>query len=402
MINEITKNISILQTIYYLLSIKFKNYYMPKIGFDAKRAAQNRTGLGNYSRFIIDILKKYYPDNEYILYAPSEKKNKLIMENSSNTTIKYPKGLWKKFSAIWRILGITNDIVKDKIDIYHGLSNELPLNIRKAKNTKSIVTIHDLIFLRYPQCYKPIDRWIYNFKFRKACISSDRIIAVSECTKRDIVEFYNIRPEKIEVIYQGCDALFRQKVSEKEKEEAKEKFNLPDRFILYLGSIEERKNLMLLAKAMKHLKTPIKVIAVGKKTGYADKVNVYIKENRLDKSFEMIHGVEFKYLPALYQMAELFVYPSFYEGFGIPILEALCSGTPVIAAKGSCLEEAGGPDSIYISPDNEIELAEKIDLVLNNEQLKTKMIERGYEYAANFNEEKLAAGLENIYSKIRK
>lgn len=402
MINEITKNISILQTIYYLLSIKFKNYYMPKIGFDSKRAAQNRTGLGNYSRFIIDILKKYYPDNDYILYTPSEKKNKLINENSGNTTIKYPKGLWKKFSAIWRILGITNDIVKDKIDIYHGLSNELPLNIRKAKNTKSIVTIHDLIFLRYPQCYKPIDRWIYNFKFRKACISSDKIIAVSECTKRDIVELYSIAPEKIEVLYQGCDALFRQKASENEKKGAKDKFKLPDRFILYLGSIEERKNLMLLAKAMKHVKTQIKVIAVGKRTGYADKVNAYIKENSLDKTFEMIHGVEFKYLPALYQMAELFVYPSFYEGFGIPILEALCSGTPVIAAKGSCLEEAGGPDSIYISPDNEIELAEKIDLVLNNEQLKTRMIERGYEYAANFNEEKLAAELDNIYSEIRK
>lgn len=375
---------------------------MPKLGFDAKRAAQNRTGLGNYSRFVIDILKKYYPDNEYILYAPSEKKNKLAKEDGNNVKLKYPTGFQKRISSIWRIFGITDDIIKDRIEIYHGLSNELPLNIRKAKDTKSIVTIHDLIFLRHSEWYKPVDRWIYNHKFRKACINSDKIIAVSQCTKQDIIELYKIEPEKIEVVYQGCDPLFRKKVSESEKQEVREKFHLPEKFILYLGSIEERKNLMLLAKAMKHVKTPVKVIAVGKKTEYADKVKTFITDNSLEKSFEMFHGVEFKYLPALYQMADLFVYPSLYEGFGIPILEALCSGTPVIAAKGSCLEEAGGPDSIYVSPDNEIELAEKIDLIMNNESLRNDIIEKGYAYADNFEESKLAAELNNIYTELIK
>lgn len=375
---------------------------MPKLGFDAKRAAQNRTGLGNYSRFVIDILEKHYPENEYILYAPSEKKNRIIRGNGRNVKLKYPAGIQKRIASIWRILGITDDIINDGIDIYHGLSNELPLNIRKAKDTKSIVTIHDLIFLRHPEWYKPVDRWIYNYKFRKACLNSDKIIAVSECTKRDIIELYNISPQKIEVVYQGCDALFRQKVSEKEKQETRDKFGLPDRFILYLGSIEERKNLMLLAKAMKHVKTLVKVVAVGKKTGYADRVKDFIVHNGLDNSFEMLHGVEFRYLPALYQMADLFVYPSLYEGFGIPILEALCSGTPVIAAKGSCLEEAGGPGSIYVSPDDELELAGKIDLVMNNESLRKDMVEKGYEYALNFEEGKLAGELHDIYRKLVK
>lgn len=373
---------------------------MLRIGFDAKRAAQNRTGLGNYSRFIIDNLKKYCPENKYLLYTPSRKKNSQLKEDSANTIIRYPSGINSKLSSIWRISGITSDIIKDRIDLFHGLSNELPLTIRKAKETRSIVTIHDLIFLRYPQYYKPIDRWIYNYKFRKACINSDRIIAVSECTKRDIVKFYGIDSGKIDVLYQGCDRLFKKKAAPEMKREATERFSLPENFILFLGSIEERKNLMLLAKAMVHLRTDINVIAIGKRTKYTELVENFIKENGLGDKFRIIHGVEFKYLPAIYQLAKIFVYPSFYEGFGIPILEALCSGTPVIATTGSCLEEAGGPGSIYVSPHDEKELADRIDYVLNNEEKRQKMIADGYEYSRRFEESILTDELFRIYDKV--
>ena len=155
-----------------------------RIGFDAKRAAQNKTGLGNYSRFVIEGLSRFYPDNQYLLYIPNPKRSHLLgdLKQRNNCTIKYPNNtIWRKLSFIWRVVSIKKQLQKDQIDICHGLSNELPIGIKKLKNIKSIVTIHDLIFLRYPEFYKRIDRKIYAFKFKKACRVADSRIAVSEC-----------------------------------------------------------------------------------------------------------------------------------------------------------------------------------------------------------------------------
>lgn len=375
---------------------------MARIGFDAKRAAQNRTGLGNYSRFVIEMLLKYAPGNEYLFYIPSERKNKLLNIDATNVKNVYPQSVWKKLASIWRVWGIKRDIRRDSIDLFHGLSNELPLNIHKQDRARSIVTIHDLIFLKFPEYYKPIDRWIYNFKFRRACINADRIIAVSECTKRDIISCYGIAEDKIDVVYQGCDELFAKVAPEEKKSEVRRKYGLPEKYILYLGSIEERKNLLQLAKALNHLKSDISVVAVGKRTPYAKLVDDYVQQNNLSDRFMMIHNAPFADLPSLYQMSSVFVYTSFYEGFGIPILEALNSGVPVIAATGSCLEEAGGEGTIYVSPTDEKELAARLDEVLNDEALRSTMIEKGKEYASRFTMDKLVCSLLDVYGKVLK
>lgn len=375
-----------------------------KVGFDAKRAAQNRTGLGNYSRFVIDLLNDYAKEDECILYTPNPRKASLLKElHSGEPRTAFPTGVFcQKASSLWRIWGITNDLIRDGIQLFHGLSNELPLNISKAKELKSIVTIHDLIFLRYPEYYHFIDRKIYAYKFRKACLNADCIIAVSECTKRDIISFFHIPEEKIEVVYQGCDAQFKKAASTEMKEKIREKYQLPQQYILYLGSIEKRKNLLLLAKALKHLHHQIPVIAVGKRTPYTDEIEKYLTQNQLEGQMRMISNIPFAELPAFYQMATTFVYPSFFEGFGIPLLEALHSGVPAIGATGSCLEEAGGPHSIYIDPTNEVELAQAIDLTLVNEPLRQTMIREGKRYAERFEEDKLGKNLLQVYHKTMK
>lgn len=372
------------------------------IGFDAKRAAQNKTGLGNYSRFIIQALSRYATENKYLLYTPNPRKAKLFgtITRESDTRICFPaKFVWKKFSSFWRIWGITSDIIQDKVTLFHGLSNELPLNIRKARKTRTIVTIHDLIFLRYPEYYHFIDRKIYAFKFRHACQISDRIIAISECTKRDIISFFNIPAEKIDVVYQGCDEAFKKETPCKIKDNLRQKYSLPDQFILYVGSIENRKNLLLLAKALKHLKQSIPVVAIGKRTPYAEEIENYLKENELDSQMKLLSGIPFDELPAFYQMASVFVYPSRFEGFGIPLLEALNSGIPAIGATGSCLEEAGGPSSIYINPDDDKALAKAIDLILTNETVRERMIRDGKEYARRFEAAELTKELQIVYQK---
>jgi len=375
-----------------------------KIGYDGKRAVQNFTGLGNYSRFILSILCRYHPQYNYLLYAPKERKNPsldLILKQYPILKCILPDtDFWKKFSSIWRIWGISKQLQKENIDIFHGLSNELPLNI-KGHNIKSIVTIHDLIFLRYPEYYHFIDRKIYTYKFRKACENADKIIAISECTKRDIINYFHISPDKISVIYQGCDDAFKKKITEKEKCIVREKYNLPTNYILNVGSIEERKNLLIILKALAHPQnSDIHLVAIGKRTKYTDQVEEFARQHNMVDRITILNKVPFEDLPALYQSADLFIYPSRFEGFGIPIIEAIHSGLPVIAATGSCLEEAGGPNSLYISPDDDESLAQAIYRILHDDHLREQMISQGIQYVERFDDKVIADGIIEVYQNV--
>lgn len=384
------------------------------IGFDAKRAAQNRTGLGNYSRFVIRILSEKFAGNQYHLYTPKPHRMPYLQEIP---TLKHlflhfpPQGIWSRIRSLWRVWGITKDIQKDGIQIFHGLSNELPLNIgtpeqRKmkagGKGCKYIVTIHDLIFIHTPQYYHWIDRQIYNFKFRRACRCADRVIAVSEYTKQEIMHYYHTPESKIDVVYQGCDPVFSQEIEEGKLQEVKARYQLPDKFVLYVGSIEERKNLMLVAKAMAELnrRAAIHVVAVGRRTAYVDKIQDFLKAQGIEHLFHFYHQVPYADLPSFYKWASTFAYPSRIEGFGIPLLEAISSGVPAIGCTGSCLEEAGGPNSIYVNPDDAQGMADAILHTCTDEDLRLHMISEGKKYALNFSDEKLSHDLMRVYENL--
>ena len=384
------------------------------IGFDAKRAAQNRTGLGNYSRFVIRILSEKFAGNQYHLYTPKPHRMPYLQEIP---TLKHlflhfpPQGIWSRLRSLWRVWGITKDIQKDGIHIFHGLSNELPLNIgtpeqRKmkadGKGCKYIVTVHVLIFIHTPQYYHWIDRQIYNFKFRRACRCADRVIAVSEYTKQEIMHYYHTPESKIDVVYQGCDPVFSQEIEEGKLQEVKARYQLPDKFVLYVGSIEERKNLMLVAKAMAKLnrRAAIHVVAVGRRTAYVDKIQNFLKAQGIEHLFHFYHQVPYADLPSFYKWASTFAYPSRIEGFGIPLLEAISSGVPAIGCTGSCLEEAGGPNSIYVNPDDAQGMADAILRTCTDEDLRQHMISEGKKYALNFSDEKLSHDLMKVYENL--
>lgn len=372
------------------------------IGFDAKRITHNGTGLGNYGRFIVRVLSAYYPENKYELYSPSKGKDRLRtqLDGCLNVSFHYPDRIvFRLFKAIWRTGALISSLRKDGVEVFHGLSNELPYGLSRG-NIRSVVTIHDLIFLRYPQFYKPIDRWIYTRKFRRACRQADKIIAISEMTKRDIIHFFHIEEEKIEVVYQGCDASFIRTVTPEEKDNVREVYHLPSRYMLCVGSIESRKNLLLIVKAMKYLKDDIPLVAIGKRTPYADEVESFACANGLADRVHLISNLAFADLPAVYQMAELFIYPSFFEGFGIPVIEAIHSGLPVIAATGSCLEEAGGPGAVYVDPNDEQLLAEQISLILSSPELADKMRKEGLKYVQRFSDEAIACDIMEVYRKL--
>ncbi len=367
-----------------------------KIGFDGKRAVNNLTGLGNYSRSLIEHLAKGFPQNQYFIYTPKAKEPilKFSLFNLQNIFLKLPQ----KSKFLWRSFGVKYQLLKDKIDLFHGLSYEIPFGLKKT-GIKSIVTIHDLIFLRKPQYYQPIDRFIYDYKSKYACINADQIIAISEKTKQDIIELYNISPAKIEVIYQSCDDSFKVAATAAQKEEVKIKYNLPNQYILSVGTIEARKNILAIIKAMPKINSNVKLIIIGKEKPYANKVKLEVENLGLADRVIFLKDIPFKDLPSIYQMASLFVLPSYYEGFGIPIIEALYSEVPVIAATGSCLEEAGGPNSLYVNPDDFEGFAKAINNVLTNVSLQQTMKEKGLQYVQSFNNEVINEHLMACYLK---
>lgn len=380
------------------------------IGFDAKRAYHNGTGLGHYSRTLISSLAEFYPEHEYYLFNPKAS-SKFYLPQLKNIHEELPQGFLSKiFSSVWRSSWVKKDLKEHKIDLYHGLSHEIPIGIKKTK-TKSVVTIHDLIHERYPEQYNAIDVKIYNKKFRYACENADTIIAISNQTKQDIINFYKTPEKKITVCYQSCDPIFSQTISEEEKDRIKKLYDLPEKYFLYVGSIIERKNLLTICKALILLKGEfnIPLVVIGDGGKYKQKIKNFISANRLEKQLIFLseHNVAntesfrtAKDFPAIYQSAVAMIYPSTFEGFGIPVLEALFSKLPVITSDISSLPEAGGDAACYVDLLNAEEIAEGMKKIFYDEQLRGTMKQKGIIHAQNFTQQKCAEAVMNVYKSL--
>jgi glycosyltransferase involved in cell wall biosynthesis len=304
----------------------------------------------------------------------------------------------RKLSSLWRLFSVCSQIKKDKVEIYHGLSGEIPIGLNNS-GIKTVVTIHDLIFMRYPNLYSYFDRKIHYYKFKYAANKADLVIAISEQTKTDIVTYLKINPDKIKVIYQGCAPVFKEDIPSEFIELTRKKYQLPTHFILNVGTIEKRKNVLSVIKAIKEIDTQL--VIIGKKTAYFTEINTYILENNLQNKVICLENVELKELASIYRMATVFIYPSVFEGFGIPIIEALYSKTPVITSKGGCFSEAGGENSIYIDPLNPEELRIELSELLVNSEKRVVMQQKGFEFVQKFNDEIIAQNWIETYYKIK-
>ena len=372
------------------------------IGYDAKRAVSNGTGLGNYCRTLLNDLGTIDTTDSFRLYVPDLGRDDLRsqLDMPRNMSFVTPANkLVKPLRSLWRIKGIVNDLKRDGVDIYHGLTGELPLGLSEA-GIKSVVTIHDLIFMRCPEYYNPVDVAIYKWKFRNTCKQADRIIAISECTRRDIMELGEIDDSRIHVVYQSCGTRFCQQVGEAQKAEVRSRYSLPQRYILFVGTIEERKNALLAAQALPYLSDEIHLVLVGRQTAYAKTITSFARQNGLANRIHMLSGVPTSDLYAIYQQAECFVYPSRYEGFGIPVIEAIQSRLPVIACTGSCLEEAGGPDNVYVDPDEPQEMAMAIKSITDNPDAARQIVTRSLDYIRRFENGNVAQEMLNVYRSL--
>ena len=367
------------------------------IGYEAKRVFQNCSGLGNYSRNTINLLARYYPGNRYKLFAP---KLTDLYSMPRSAQIITPKTFFSKLmTSYWRLRQVDKLLKYNNIDIFHGLSHVLPFGIEKS-GIPSVVTVHDLIFLRYPEYYKFIDRKMYESIYKSSCIRATKIIAISNQTKADLIHFFGINSDKIEVIYQSCNKVFYEKVNGAQKTAIRLKFNLPERFILSVGTIERRKNQLAILKAVVKEKLDITVVILGKPTEYMNQLNHFIDEAGISKQVLFLHNTTIDELKAIYQMAEVMVYPSFFEGFGLPVLEAQASGCAVITSNISSLPEAGGNGAIYINPEDISQIGYSINSLLSDIQFKNKLIQKGTANAALFSEKLVAERLMKLYTKL--
>ncbi|MCL4484717.1 MAG: glycosyltransferase family 4 protein [Bacteroidetes bacterium] len=369
------------------------------VGFEAKRIFQNYSGLGNYSRNTINLLVKFFPDNRYKLFAP--KLTALYQLPESVEAITPTNFPYKYLRAYWRLNHVDKLLSKNHVDIFHGLSHVLPYGIEKT-GIPSIVTIHDLIFLRYPEFYRKIDRKLYQSVYYSACKSATKIIAISNQTKEDLIHYLKIDPGKIEVIYQSCNPCFYERVSEAQKSAIRLKFNLPEKFILNVGTIEARKNQLSILRGLVQEKLEIPVVLLGKITDYKKGLDEFIVESGIRKQLIFLPNTDTSELQAIYQMAEIMVYPSLFEGFGLPVLEAQASGCPVITSSTSSLPEAGGDGAIYIDPGNSLEIGQAIQNVLSNNDLKNELIRKGTAHARLFDGRIVSEKLMKLYQSLVK
>ena len=372
---------------------------MKTIAFDGKRAVQNYTGIGNYSRLALESLLPLMPDARFDLYVPKIKPNPRLKNLLANprVSLRTPDTLSGRILPhLWRSKGLTDQLHRDRPALYHGLSNELPIGIERS-GVPSVVTIHDLIFERHPEFYHAPDVAICRRKFRHAAAVADRVIAISERTASDLRELYGVPDEKIRVVYQGCSQLFFKTPASESIADNRGRFG---RYIIGVGTIEARKNQMLTLRALPLLPQDVNLVLVGRQTAYARRILAEARKLGVENRLTMLSGVAMTSIPALYAAAEVAAYPSFYEGFGIPMLEALAAGVPLVAATGSCLEEAGGPGALYVNPTNVEAFAAAANRLLASPRLRDEMVDRGRQYIARFAPANFGRGLVNVYNEL--
>lgn len=372
-----------------------------KLGFDAKRALNNSTGLGNHARILLNAMMRDFPEHEYHLFSPKAK-DEFFHQLHGDFKIHFPQTKWQQIAnPLWRSFNIKNALLLNRIDVYHGLSNELPFGIHKT-GIATVVTIHDLIFLKHKEQYPWIDRRFYEGKTRYAAKHADRIIAVSEETKRDLIELYGAKEKKITVIYPSVERNFQTTDDGPQTAEIQNKYRLPSKYILNVGSFFPRKNQKTLIEAFDQVKNKIEehLVLIGSSGTQKEEIQQLIASKNLTDRVHIVTNVSNEDLPAVYRNASVFVFPSLFEGFGAPVLEALFSKVPVIATKGNAIEEAAGKSSLLINPLSAEEIAEALLQVLSNETLRSEMIAEGYKHAQTMTDATFARKVMEVYQSL--
>lgn len=342
--------------------------------------------------YILNMLREFgkqSPDDEFFVYHKTTFNSQLVPPSFENYFIK----ALGKFPA-WTHTRFAWEIFRKKPSVLWVPLHNLPWF--KRKNLKTVVTIHDLAFKFFPEYFTKKDLFKLNLLADHAIKKSDKIIAISDSTKNDILRLYpEIEKEKISVVHHGFFAdLFLKEISEDESEKILAKYVLKSKnYLLYIGAIQPRKNLVVLIEAFEKIKKTnpeMKLVFAGEKAWMWEGILERIESSFAKSDIVVTGKVPFSELPVLYRNASVFVFPSLYEGFGIPVLEAFASGVPVVCANNSSLPEVGGDAALYFEASDSNDLTGKIESILNDSTVSESMIKKGSERVKEFSWEKCA------------
>jgi glycosyltransferase involved in cell wall biosynthesis len=359
-----------------------------KVILDTRMIDEHVHGIARYTYELINNLS-FNKNIEYICLTI--KKNSLL--NNESVNFQLIKSNFLSFQEQIE-LPLKLNKYRDKA-IFHSPSFVSSPFIK----CPTIMTIHDLNHLKFPEYYTKFHKYYYNYIVKSSASNAKKILTVSNFSKMEIVNWLKCDSEKVVVTYNGVDENFKV-INDKDKLiNIRKKYDLPQKFVLYIGNLKPHKNISNLIKAIKKINQEITLVINGKSNEILNKI---IKENYLGNKVKFIGYVDDDDLLALYNLAELFVYPSLYEGFGLPPLEAMACGCPVITSNTSSLPEVVGDAGIMVDPYDVNEIAKAIDLILSNENLRNEMIERGLKQAKKFSWKKTAEETLKVYEDVYK
>ncbi len=373
-----------------------------RIAIDAHPTLKSMTGVGFYTFYLIKALQKQITEEDDLLLFFNKTKLGFKLpsywDGYPYRNVLYPYGAIRRLLKPNLLYNLLVERFLGKIDIFHATNF-----IYLPTNGKLVVTIHDLAFLRFPELaddsiYRHHKKWLL-----PTVKQADRIIVDSMATKSDVCELLNVKEGKIRVIYLAADDDFRP-LRGQALEKVRERYNLPQRFILYLGTLEPRKNLPSLIKAFAKVKKvigfPEKLVLAGGKGWKCEQIFQTVGELGLEEEVIFPGYIYQEDLPALYNLATVFCFPSLYEGFGLPVLEAMQCGVPVVCSSGSSLPEIAGNAALMVDPYSEEDLAEKLGRVLEDEELRVRMSKLGLERVKQFSWDKTAYETLNVYRSL--
>lgn len=371
-----------------------------KIAINTLPLYNTKVGMGKYIVELVNRVPKCNPENKYIIYL-SKTNGKYFDLCGQNIIIKkVPSFFTYPFvKIVWEQLFLPFSLIINNVNLYHGTGFVLPL--WKPAKIKFVVTIADMTFFTHSQYHTWFKRKYFNALIPIALKRADRILAISKNTKADIIAITKTNPEKIVTTYLGVDSMFIPKKKE-EYLPVLAKYKLRQPYILYVGMLEPRKNIEGLIRSFSLLKKErkYKLVIIGKKGWMYDEIFSLVKKLHLEERIIFMGYVPDDVLPAVYSAAACFVYPSFYEGFGFPVIEAMACGCPVITSNNSSLKEISGDAALLISPTDINQIAKTLEIILKSKEEREKRKKAGLRQAKLFKWDIFAKETKKIYTEL--
>lgn len=365
------------------------------IGYDGRFITKRPTGNGIYAAYLIEALSCLDGSNQYRIYVPGP--NPVLpagLGKNAEVRIMHPlhRSAWLRVPLLFPL-----ELRRFPVDVFHA-HYTIPLWTK----AKVVMTLHDFFWIIYPEQFVSIKRIPVTYTIKKSVAQADRILVGTSYIKQQTMEYFGVSEDRLVVISYGLDERFFCRANDEQLMKARQKYGIDSPYILAVGDIHPRKNLERLLKAFLILpeRRDVKLVLVGKPLWKTKELHQHIKNAALEDSVITTGYVRNEDLPLLYQGAEVFCYPSLYEGFGFPILEAMASGVPVAISDTSSCPEVGGQAAVYFSPTSVEDIADKLSQMLTDSQLRTDRIEAGIKWARGFTWEKTAKQTIDVYHTL--